>query len=510
MERFLPESVRKAKAREFEDLRQIPSMSVSEYDIRFTQLSRYAPYLVPTERMRIERFIEGLVMPLYRAVAPQMKTFPSYAAAVDCARMIEMKEMEMRASQERAKKIKIGGNFSGQSSGTYGKGSKSQAPQGGSQWSSRSSMPISSSSQGARSEQRGQSQVSRQSSGQVERVRPPCQTCGKLHSGQCRLGARTCFQCGQVGHLKRDCPQLQRGSSQGSVQPALPSTPIAAQPVRQFPTQPGRGNGGRGQGGRTQGQPGRGQARVFALTPQDAQASNAIVTGILSVCSHGARVLFDPGSTHSYVSSFFASRFGKDPVLLDRPFYVATPVGESLIVKYVHKSCEISVADRKTVANLIVLDLLEFDVILGMDWLAAYHATLDCHLKMVKFDPPGEPSFLVQGDRSVAPYNLISALGARKLLRKGCQGFLAIVRDVEAQEVSLEDVPVVNEFPDVFPEELPGLPPERDIEFCIDLVPNTQPISIPPYRMAPMELKELKDQLKDLLDKSFIRPSTSP
>ena len=267
MERFLPESVRKAKAREFEDLRQIPSMSVSEYDIRFTQLSRYAPYLVPTERMRIERFIEGLVMPLYRAVAPQMKTFPSYAAAVDCARMIEMKEMEMRASQERAKKFKIGGNFSGQSSGTYGKGSKSQAPQGGSQWSSRSNMPISSSSQGARSEQRGQSQVSRQSSGQVERVRPPCQTCGKLHSGQCRLGARTCFQCGQVGHLKRDCPQLQRGSSQGSVQPALPSTPIAAQPVRQFPTQPGRGNGGRGQGGRTQGQPGRGQARVFALTP---------------------------------------------------------------------------------------------------------------------------------------------------------------------------------------------------------------------------------------------------
>ena len=205
------------------------------------------------------------------------------------------------------------------------------------------------------------------------------------------------------------------------------------------------------------------------------------MTGILSVCSHDARVLYDPGSTHSYVSSLFASQFGKDPVLLDHSFYVATPVGESLLVKYVHKSCEIFVADRKTIANLIVLDLLEFDVILGMDWLAAYHATLDCHLKMVKFDPPGEPFFMVQGDRSVAPYNIISALGARKLLRKGCQGFLALVRDVEVQGVDFENVPVVNEFSDVFPEELPGLLPERDIEFCIDLVPNTQPISIPPY-----------------------------
>ena len=74
---------------------------------------------------------------------------------------------------------------------------------------------------------------------------------------------------------------------------------------------------------------------------------------------------------------------------------MATPVGESLLVKYVYKSCEIIVVDRKTIANLIMLDMLEFNVILGMDWLAAYHATLDCHLKMVKFNPPSEASFIV-------------------------------------------------------------------------------------------------------------------
>ena len=85
-----------------------------------------------------------------------------------------------------------------------------------------------------------------------------------------------------------------------------------------------------------------------------------------------------------------------------------------------------------------------------------------------------------------------------------------MVRNVEADKGTVDRVPVVCEFPDVFPEELPGLPPDREIEFCIDVVPGTDPISMPPYRMAPAELKELNEQLKELLDKGFIRPSTSP
>ena len=149
---------------------------------------------------------------------------------------------------------------------------------------------------------------------------------------------------------------------------------------------------------------------------------------------------------------------------------MATPIGESLLVKYVYKSFEIIVVDMKTIANLIVLDMLEFDVILGKDWLAAYHATLDCHMKMVKFDPLGEPYFIVQGDRSLAAYNLISTLTAQKMLKKGCQGFLALVRDVEATKAKLEDTPVVNKFINAFLEELPRLPPGREIEFCIDLI----------------------------------------
>ena len=93
------------------------------------------------------------------------------------------------------------------------------------------------------------------------------------------------------------------------------------------------------------------------------------------------------------------------------------------------------------------------------------------------------------------PQNLISAITARKMLRRGCQGYLAVVRDVQADIGSVDRVPVVCEFQDIFLEEFPGLPPERETEFCIDVVPGTDPISMPPYRMAPAELSELKEQL---------------
>ena len=95
-------------------------------------------------------------------------------------------------------------------------------------------------------------------------------------------------------------------------------------------------------------------------------------------------------------------------------------------------------------------------------------------------------------------------------MARGCLSNLAFIRDTSVEPPSMDSVPVVQEFSDVFPSDLPGVPPDRDIDFAIDLEPGTKPISIPPYRMAPAELKELKDQLQDLLSKGFIRPSVSP
>ena len=98
---------------------------------------------------------------------------------------------------------------------------------------------------------------------------------------------------------------------------------------------------------------------------------------------------------------------------------------------------------------------------------------------------------------------------ARRFLRKGCESFLALILDSKREQVNFENILVIREFPDVFPEELPGVPPEREVDLSIEVVQRTTPISRAPDRMAPTELKELKTQLQEKLDKGFIRPSVS-
>ena len=126
------------------------------------------------------------------------------------------------------------------------------------------------------------------------------------------------------------------------------------------------------------------------------------------------------------------------------------------------------------------------------------------------FRRPGLPIVVFYGEWRRVPSGLISAISARCLLQKGCEGYPTHVVDTRSSEVRLEDVPVVRDFLDVFPDDLPGLPPEREIDFPIDLVLGTVPISLPPYRMTPAELKELKTQLQELVDRGFIRPNISP
>ncbi|KAL5547192.1 hypothetical protein UlMin_006879 [Ulmus minor] len=129
----------------------------------------------------------------------------------------------------------------------------------------------------------------------------------------------------------------------------------------------------------------------------------------------------------------------------------------------------------------------------------------------VIFEPMGEEKFKFVGKPKKSGTPMISALKAKKMLSNGCVGYLAYVVNTTIDAIlKPEDVHVVKNFLEVFPEDLPGLPPDREIEFEIELLPGTSPISKAPYRMAPVELKELKEQLQELLDKKFIRPSYSP
>ena len=166
-----------------------------------------------------------------------------------------------------------------------------------------------------------------------------------------------------------------------------------------------------------------------------------------------------------------------------------------ILAEHVYKDCILRMGERDFYIDLIPLAIRDFDIILGMDWLSSYHASIDCFRKEVTFHLPGEPEFQFIGERNVVPNCLISAIKSRKLLSKGCTGYLAYVVDVSKEALKVEDIPVVREFSDVFPGELPGLPPDREVEFSIELIPGTGPISLAPYRMAPTELKELKVKL---------------
>ncbi|GKD72988.1 putative reverse transcriptase domain-containing protein [Tanacetum coccineum] len=159
------------------------------------------------------------------------------------------------------------------------------------------------------------------------------------------------------------------------------------------------------------------------------------------------------------------------------------------------------------------VELGSFDAIVGMDWLAKYHAVIVCAEKIVRI-PWGSETLIVHGDGSNrgndTRLNIISCTKKHKCMLKGYQVFLAHVTTKETEDKSkkkrLEDVPIIRDFPEVFPEDLPGLPPTRQVEFQIDLVP----VARAPYRLAPAKMKELSEQLQELSDKGFIRPSSSP
>ncbi|GJY79027.1 putative reverse transcriptase domain-containing protein [Tanacetum coccineum] len=164
------------------------------------------------------------------------------------------------------------------------------------------------------------------------------------------------------------------------------------------------------------------------------------------------------------------------------------------------------------------VEMGSFDVIIGMDWLAKYHAIIVCDEKLVRV-PFGDKTLIFHGDGSnnghESRLNIISCTKTQKYLLKG-MSYLSSTRyyekgaEDESKEKQLEEVPIVQDFPEVFLEDLPGIPPTRQVEFQIDLIPGAVPVARAPYRLAPSEMKELSDQLKELSDKGFIRPSSSP
>ena len=144
---------------------------------------------------------------------------------------------------------------------------------------------------------------------------------------------------------------------------------------------------------------------------------------------------------------------------LSYDMHVTNPLGHSVNVNRVYRSCPIVIQDREFSANLIALPFREFDLILGMDWPSKHKAILDCGTKTVVLRCSNQSEVIVQGIRSSVMSNVISAMQARRFLRKGCETFLALILDSKRGQVDVEKIPIVREFPNVFPGELLGIPP---------------------------------------------------
>ncbi|XP_074293364.1 uncharacterized protein LOC141620374 [Silene latifolia] len=455
-----PPSLRRQKEEEFNDLEQ-GSMSVTLYASKFMELSRFASHMVATEELRMNRFERGLNWNLRDRLSTH--TCLNYQDMYDKATNAEriMKEINDTPSGGKSKFERnsvTGGNSYKQPNLGFGRNPFNQ------------------------SHEKNQTF--------------PCARCGRNNhlTSQCKFVSPRCFMCGSPNHVKYNCP-MNRTTVPGN-NPRPNSTPSTSTPKVLAP-QP-----------KTQG-PTRG--RVFVMNSQEMETSKDVVTGNIFLNSNPVNVLFDTGASNSFISRSLSEKLNLTPQIRKLKLSVGLPTGENISCPIWYKDCILTIDANRFLADLVQFDLQDFDIVLGMDWLSKNHVMVNCHEKSLTITKPNGNEILFQNHKSNKNNNrIISFLKALKLLRQGCKGYLCDVCSSLEAEPNLTSIPVVKEFLDVFPEEIPRMPPYREVDFTIELIPGSAPISKSPYRMAPAELKELKIQLDELLEKGYIKPSTSP
>ena len=243
--------------------------------------------------------------------------------------------------------------------------------------------------------------------------------------------------------------------------------------------------------------------------PSDSRAD--VMTGILSISDQSAYCLIDTGCSHSIVSKTLVDKCNWPIETGTQVLSVQTPFGSTNRKIAICRNRNVRVDGRDLEIDLLVMEISGYDVLLGMDWLTRHAATIDCpHRRICFVTARGSMSCMLSCRKVGGVLPCISAVEVKHLIDSGCTAYLAAIVYTTTEVPEINTIPVVSEFEDVFPEEIVGLPPEREVEFGIELMPGTTPISKSPYRMAPAELKELKAQLEEMLESGFIRPSTSP
>ncbi|XP_076940978.1 uncharacterized protein LOC143610358 [Bidens hawaiensis] len=293
--------------------------------------------------------------------------------------------------------------------------------------------------------------------------RPMCKNCGKRHDGRClkptpkvdvrkfdqystcnfckrpghkEEGCRkkliVCFDCGGKGHFSAECTKRK---------PAV--------------------GGASGSGARNEAK--RGNARAFMLNTQKAGELPDVITGTFPINNVYARVLFDSGANQSFIDYKFCSLLNEPLAKLNNQYEVETANGNLIRISEVLNSY-IILAGYEMPVQLLPMELAGFDVILGMHWLAANQARILCNEKVIEILTPNNEMMQIAGDKESGKIGIISKIKASHCLGKGCLAFMAYVTK-EPEPKTLEEVPIVTEFKDVFFDELPGIPPDREVEF---------------------------------------------
>ncbi|XP_028079844.1 uncharacterized protein LOC114281548 [Camellia sinensis] len=393
-DKYFPQSMRDKKVIEFQTLRQ-GNKTVAEYEAQFAELARFAPHMVDTDYKKAQKFEGELRGAILDRV--NMLELPTYVDMLERAVIAE-------------------GNLAAQSRISEWKGKRQN-----NQLSTGSTTPPS------KKQNSGTSSASTLTPDST----PICSECGKKHRGTCYQKSGAYFSCGKTGHLVRDCPQRNQKNGNRAVTSLVGSTPTSntksvAKPANNKDTVR--------------------QGRVFTLVPGDVQNAATVVSGTFIIHGHSDHILFDSGSTYSFVSKLFAQNLDKFEEVLPYMLCVSSPLGDSLICTSVYFACELQVGD-------------------------------------------------IRGHGMTFPPYLISEAKACNLIQKVGQGYLCIVLEGQVMSGNTDMIPVVCEFLDVVTEELLGELVDREIKFTIEMALGTQPISKTPYRMSPVEMKELKIQL---------------
>jgi hypothetical protein len=452
--KYLSERYFDEKAKEFYELK-LGQLTMEEYVNKFLDLLRYVPY-IKAEKAKAQRFISGLPKEYRNRIEfDEPKTLEdTIRKATYCH-----EQYGHRAESRGDWKQKSGSKF--QKKGNKSSGFKNYKKNHRMNFPTRSVL-----------QQNFPSVDGNKTSGPIP-----------VKTDNPKRKPLECWDCGGE-HLRRDCPHRQQNSRKiYNMQEATTVNDVA-----------------------------RSVPQIYAALDNnqaDHQASVVEIEGM--IFNHLVSVLIDPGSNLSYIAPKTVDKCKLQPQKQTKPWLVQLATGTKRKVVEAIPACQLMLGEFPTQATLNVLPLGSYDLLIGMDWLAAHKAKLDCYHKTLECVSKEGKRITLQGIRKPVSVRQISALQMRKYCRKGCPLYaIQVLKTIEGAKPSPDDHPILREYRDVFPEEVPGLPPRRDIDFSIELAPGAVPVSRTPYRMSTPELVELKLQLKEMMDKGYIRPSVSP